>query len=177
MYLNREEGSAKGKASSFGEHPGRVKVLSAPLTRFHLSEVTFEPSCCSAAPAPPPCVRAKCELSLCNTRALNCLSDRWSSSRLCFYSKLHRRRLIVNLLEETKPLRHLRAWAGARAMFCVSADACLRETRHKVKALSHDGKPSSFGVFGAFTAGDGVREGVREGVRLQLRGGRKASSG
>lgn len=93
--------------------------------------------------------------------------------RLCFYSKLHRRRLMVNLLEEAKPLRHLRAWAGALPVFGVSADAYLRETRHKVKACSHDGKPSASGLCVAFTEGDGVRA----GMRLQLSGGRKPSIG
>lgn len=62
MYLNREEGSGKGKPCVRGEHPGGLKVLlHPPLTRFHLSEVTLEVRWRSRT-----AVRGKCGLSLCN---------------------------------------------------------------------------------------------------------------
>lgn len=49
MYLNREEGSGKGKALFCGEHLDSLEVLSAnPLTRFHLSEVTLKVGWCCA---------------------------------------------------------------------------------------------------------------------------------
>lgn len=52
MYLNREEGSAKGKTAFYGEHADSLKVLSPPLTRFHPSEVTLEVGWCSGALLP-----------------------------------------------------------------------------------------------------------------------------
>lgn len=121
-----------------------------------------------AAPAPPPCAESVGCHYVTGVQLI-AWQDAGHYPRLCFYSKLRRRRLIVNLLEETKPLQHLRASAGALPRLCVSVDAHLRETRHKVKACSHGGKPSASGLFVAFPAGDGVRE----GIRLQLSRGRK----
>lgn len=119
MYLNREEGSTKGKTFFCGEPADSWKVLSPPLTRSHLSEGTLKVGwCCGrAVPAPPPCVeRVGCHY-VTGVQLIAWREDAGHYPRVCLYPKLHRRRWMVNLLEDAKPLRHMRDSAGALGSF------------------------------------------------------------